>query len=307
MRGKNAKFRNKCAPSARYKCSARLSSAPHERHALPIRAQSDVFGAGVFVCARCDSLVFNCGRVSVVLRFAVILNPTDFDFLLSKGTGAQQINPRDSILERFDPILGRPSVVADFAPKALPVIATIPEADSSVNDSTAGEIDVSLVATEAKSTPAAASKRAEVRPVEAVKPTQAIERIRVEPAVAQPVQSSPVQPQPSEVKSVAVKLAGVQPVLSKSFEIGPLAGAKVDESAVKLDSSDILDRNRLGDSGEHSQASSTTETYETASTGEPFKVRLLLFRTVFDSIICAHFDATFFPPVYVRVRRLMSQ
>lgn len=227
-----------------------------------------MFGGGVFVCARCDSLGFNYADVCVVICFTVILNPTDFDFLLSKGRGSQQINPRDSILERFDPILGRPSVVADFAPKAVPpVISTIPEVDSSVSDSTAGEIDVSLVATEVISSPVLSTKPVDRSPVE-VKPIEAVKPIELEPEVAQPIQSKPKH-------SSEVKLAKVQPAQSKPIEVAALISTKANESVVKLDSS--LDRNQLGDSGEHSQASSTTETYETASTGEPFKVRVLHF------------------------------
>lgn len=143
------------------------------------------------------------------------MNPTDFDFLLSKGTSGQQINPRDSILERFDPISGRIStalptnpVKADLLPATL--IPTIQEADNSAIDSTNGDVDASLVNLEVKT-----------------------------------------------------NLIDTQ-FISTTF----------DEPIVKLDSSDTIDLNQLAD-GDNSQASSTTETYETASSGEPTKVRAI--------------------------------
>lgn len=43
--------------------------------------------------------------------FSVILNPSDFDFLLSKGDSIANNYARDSILERFDPLSSRKSVI----------------------------------------------------------------------------------------------------------------------------------------------------------------------------------------------------
>lgn len=40
----------------------------------------------------------------------MILNPSDFDFLLSKGDPSNRHQPRDSILERFDPLSSRKSI-----------------------------------------------------------------------------------------------------------------------------------------------------------------------------------------------------
>lgn len=152
--------------------------------------------------------------------FSVILNPTDFDFLLSKGTSGQQVNPRDSILERFDPISGRKSIHAPSNPVKTdsvptPLIASIPEADNSAIDSTNGDVDTSLVNIEVKTN-----------------------------------------------------------LIDSQF-----INTTFDDPIVKLDSSDTIDLNQLVD-GDNSQASSTTETYETASSGEPPKVRGVFFLNV---------------------------
>lgn len=166
-----------------------------------------------------------CPCCCCYFSIAVILNPNDFDFLLSKGTGSQQINPRDSILERFDPISGRKSIVlpsssvkGDLLP--TPTISTIPEAECSTTDSTINESDASLIITDVKSS-----------------------------LFDIPFNSN----SSSNNKKVEIKRS------------------PFDEQIVKLDSSDTFDTSQLGD-GDHSQASSTTETYETASSGEPYKV-----------------------------------
>lgn len=64
------------------------------------------------VCYFCQ-LNLNVNYFFFSFRFvSVILNSTDFDFLLSKGApNSGQNNPRDSILERFDPISGRKSFI----------------------------------------------------------------------------------------------------------------------------------------------------------------------------------------------------
>lgn len=142
----------------------------------------------------------------------VILNSNDFDFLLSRGSNTGQNNPRDSILERFDPISGRKSIVTpiikpDQIPVSLsPSISTILEVDS-INETL-------------------------IEPAESV----------------------------VSVKQVPVSESNVTVT-----ERGD------NEEFVKLESSEHLKRSFVGD-GDCSQASSSSETYETASVGEPLKV-----------------------------------
>lgn len=132
------------------------------------------------------------------VSFTVILNSTDFDFLLSKGASTPgQKNPRDSILERFDPILGRTSVLYPQPSKvesSVPLVSTILE--SSITESTSSDGQEQLLS------------------------------------------------------------------IDESFN-------QSKNNSVELK----LDQNNSGD-GDHSQASSTTETYETASIGESLKVGL---------------------------------
>ncbi|XP_055314286.1 uncharacterized protein LOC129575221 [Sitodiplosis mosellana] len=140
----------------------------------------------------------------------LILNSNDFDFLLSRGAPSGEINPRDSILERFDPILGRKSIVpAPLINKAEPISAA-------PSISTILEVDYSIT--------------------ESVKSNESL-----------------------------------------SSEKSPIANANAavddsgdNESIAKLESIEKLDTN-IGGDGDNSQASSTTETYETASIGEPLK------------------------------------
>lgn len=147
----------------------------------------------------------------VCFSFAVILNPNDFDFLLSRGTPSGQVNPRDSILERFDPISGRKSIVyAPLGNKTEPIaafssISTILEVDNSISESV--KSNDSLV-----------------------------------------LEKSPV--------------AKANETVDESGDNKPIA---------KLESIEKVDT-ILGGDGDNSQASSTTETYETASIGEPLKV-----------------------------------
>lgn len=148
------------------------------------------------------------------VSFAVILNSNDFDFLLSRGAPSGQINPRDSILERFDPISGRKSIV--LAPlinkvepisiAAAPSVSTILEADNSICESV--KSNESLVSTDKS---------------------------------------------PTAQTNVVIN------------EIGD------NEQIAKLESIEKFEAN-IGGDGDNSQASSTTETYETASIGEPLKV-----------------------------------
>lgn len=55
----------------------------------------------------------------------MILNPSDFDFLLSKGEPSSALNNcRDSILERFDPLSGRVSVLPTLPVSTVAAIST---------------------------------------------------------------------------------------------------------------------------------------------------------------------------------------
>lgn len=159
--------------------------------------------------------------VICVLSFTVILNSNDFDFLLSRGCNSGEKNPRDSILERFDPISGRKSIV--LAPlinkiepvsiAAAPSISTILEVDSITEPTTIGANE-SLVSL--KQSPVKAANEATIN------------------------------------------------------ELGD------NKQIEKLDTNDQFDQSISGE-GDHSQASSTTETYETASIGEPLKVITIRF------------------------------
>lgn len=139
----------------------------------------------------------------------VILNSTDFDFLLSKGTpNSGQNNPRDSILERFDPILGRRSIIN---PPSVKTDAT----------------------------------------------TTKFEPTILETSIAESTSSD-----------------GNEPLL-------PIQDT---DKIVELNTSTKLDQNNSGD-GDYSQASSTTETYETASIGDPLKVFFSFIKSILNFVI----------------------
>lgn len=146
---------------------------------------------------------------------AVILNPNDFDFLLSRGCNSGQINPRDSILERFDPISGRKSII-----------------------------------------PASLTNRSEPASI-AVSPT--VSTILEVDSVSE---SSPVRG-----SDLLISISKT-PTIQLSASINDRGDNK---PIVKLDSSDKTEHSISGE-GDNSLASSTTETYETASIGEPLKV-----------------------------------
>lgn len=80
------------------------------------------------------------------LFLIVILNPADFDFLLSKGDPTSHAAKcRDSLLERFDPLLGPRHSILPPPPQSLIANANkqfsiIEEADS-LNDSAAAAIE----------------------------------------------------------------------------------------------------------------------------------------------------------------------
>lgn len=182
--------------------------------------------------------ILNCLFFSRLLLFhvvAVILNPNDFDFLLSRGNSTGHINPRDSILERFDPILGRKSV----APSALinrlepsPETTTPPTATNVPNISTIREVDSYFES----SSPKCANDQ--------------LISIKQSPATSHP---------------------------SASINEHNSGSGNSNNTTVKLASAEKTDLyNSISGDGDNSLASSTTETYETASIGEPLKVSDLL-------------------------------
>lgn len=143
------------------------------------------------------------------------MNPTDFDFLLTKGTQNTSKNqPRDSILERFDPISGRKSIIPPtVCQKADPIVSVQP------NVSTILEVSVETSG-----------------------------------------RDSLLSIQSSHVDGVDLNKTNVVEAIVQN-----------QDKIVDLETSIKLDQSNSGD-GDHSQASSTTETYETASIGEPLKV-----------------------------------
>ena len=74
----------------------------------------------------------------------MILNPSDFDFLLSKGSTVP-IDSRDSILERFDPLLGKPSIAPVAIKRFEPIL------EKSIQDSDSRESFGDLINTETES------------------------------------------------------------------------------------------------------------------------------------------------------------
>lgn len=149
-----------------------------------------------------------------MFSFTVILNSNDFDFLLSRGNSSGQINPRDSILERFDPISGRKSIV----PTPLIINKTEP-APVTANISTILEVE-------------------SINEISRIDPDKSIEVVQQTPIIN---------------LNVTVNESGDN------------------ENLAKLESGENFEQINVGD-GDNSQASSTTETYETASIGEPLKV-----------------------------------
>lgn len=141
------------------------------------------------------------------------MNPNDFDFLLSKGNAPGHLLPRNSILERFDPISGRKSVSPQvvktdiYTVAANPSVSTIFEVDSIIESPSASD-----------------------------------------------------QPSIISLSDTPVKKANAS-----------IETRRICDKTVKLDSSEQIDLSNGGD-GDHSLTSSTTETYETASIGEPLKV-----------------------------------
>lgn len=157
----------------------------------------------------------------------MILNPSDFDFLLSKGDSTNNNYSRDSILERFDPLTGsRPSVL----PNSLPVAKFSPIQERDSIDSLG-----------------------ETKEVEAVKQTldAALLNITAE------------EPQATVLNNSKTS------ILNSSNENKALESESLNEiqSVVKLDSDRKLDNS----CGDESRSSSASESFVTASIGDPLK------------------------------------
>lgn len=235
----------------------------------------------------------------------VILNSNDFDFLLSKGSNSSELNPRDSILERFDPILGRKSIVpTPFFNKAEPVSIAAPSSISTIH-----EVD-SFVEKSAKIDARAPIDQPSIKAVNEFGDSDQIEKLDASEKSDQHYNESelilepfnpildlkPAAPTPliNETKPVSIATAlSISTILevnssaesstlndSESFnsiEQSPVKTANTvnergdNKQIEKLNTSDKYDQH-ISSEGDNSQASSATETYETASIGEPLKV-----------------------------------
>lgn len=184
--------------------------------------------------------------------FAVILNPNDFDFLLSRGNSSGQINPRDSILERFDPISGRKSVAPSVLINRLEPSVAAETTTATTTHAAAAEAATPIVTSHSISTIREVDSFLESSPSSNRADDQLIS-IKQSPVTNQ-CASTIAERKNSSSKSantIANKLASAEKTeLSNSVSI-------------------------ISGDGDNSQASSTTETYETASVGEPLKVSYL--------------------------------
>lgn len=162
------------------------------------------------------------------------MNSNDFDFLLTKGNSPGNYLCRDSILEKFDPITGRKSIITAPLPSSS-------KSASSTNDSLQSIPNTSLFTT---------IEEADCSITEATNASGFADLISV--------------PQPSKPLNTTV-------VVATPKHVEPIA---------RLDTTQILTLDSHNSSGgDNSQASSTTETYETASIGgaEPLKVINFIF------------------------------
>lgn len=182
---------------------------------------------------------------------AVILNPNDFDFLLSRGNNPGHINPRDSILERFDPILGRKSI----APAVL-----INRLEPSVQE--ASTTNVEAAAVPAPPTP----------PTSIVTP-HSISTIKEVDSFLESSSPNRVDDQLISIKQSSVTNQCASSINERN---NSSSKSKSVNTTVKLASAEKTEHSNsvisISGDGDNSQASSTTETYETASIGEPLKV-----------------------------------
>lgn len=191
----------------------------------------------------------------------VILNPNDFDFLLSKGNSTGHINPRDSILERFDPILGRKSVVPSVLINRLePSVATTPPTAATATNS--------------------AAKETETAPAPIVTPhsistIQEVDSLLESSSLANRVDDQLISIKQSPVTNQCASI-NERKNSSSSNSISGKGNKSTNTIVNKLASAEKTELSNsvsISGDGDNSQASSTTETYETASIGEPLKVR----------------------------------
>lgn len=90
----------------------------------------------------------------------MILNPSDFDYLLSRGDSSGSTNSRDSILERFDPLSRQsilPSTILSAGNAVQKRFAAIEEQNSS-NDTDTSVVDQPLISTRVSPINAAVAK-----------------------------------------------------------------------------------------------------------------------------------------------------
>lgn len=197
-----------------------------------------------------------------ILSLSVILNSNDFDFLLSRGSNSDP-SPRDSILERFDPILGRKSIVpAPLINNTEPKnISTILEVDSIAELSAAPPTE-SLISTESVVVEANVVVNNFGDNEESAK-QESNERFE------QSIGGDGDISQASNTTETHESVVEANAVVNNFGD---------NEETAKLESSDKIEQS-IGGDGDISQASSTTETYETASIGEPLKVihNLIIF------------------------------
>lgn len=80
--------------------------------------------------------------IYLIIFLAVILNQSDFDFLLTKGDPSNRHQPRDSILERFDPLSDRKSIAPQHLLRKIDSIAEVDSFSKSIcsGDSAEGEL-----------------------------------------------------------------------------------------------------------------------------------------------------------------------
>lgn len=157
----------------------------------------------------------------------MILNPSDFDFLLSKGDSTNNNYNRDSILERFDPLTGsRPSVI----PNSLPVTKFSPIQERDSTDSLG-----------------------ETKQVGAVE-------LKLEAPLLQLTTAEP------EATTLNNSRTSILNISNENKAVVPESLNEI-ESAVKLDSDKKLDNS----CGDESHSSSASESYVTASIGDPLK------------------------------------
>lgn len=183
-------------------------------------------------------------------HFSVILNPSDFDFLLSKGESTPRNQSRDSILERFDPLVGRPSVIQGSAIQGTSLFAKfspIRERDSLESHASDNNVASPVIDSD-------------------IKP----QVIAVSTATAATEEGSKLND--SKITILDISNGNKTNVSElEQLNLNNSCGATKNTSIVKLDSDKKLDTS----CGDESRSSSVSETYVTASIGDSLiKVRI---------------------------------